>query len=263
MFIVTLSLKYLSRKVFIKLFCYRCGRHEEIKMTEKTKVSAEEMQAMELIFKLQDNGIMENLKKVRVSKPVKDCCQKILDNHAGNVITICVDTRNYYDSWMTERKHRITGSTCYRLFTYSYNKQANWKVKTEELISQKDFKSQYAEYGKKTENEARTVFTNIYCNLSVVETGLIVSLLNPWIGYSPDGVIFKNGVPTAVLEIKCPFTGKTKNTNETVMSIVGKSLYIDGNQIKLKKKHQYYGQVQLGMAVINVKHCMFVIYSSF
>ncbi|KAF2885848.1 hypothetical protein ILUMI_20325, partial [Ignelater luminosus] len=28
---------------------------------------------------------------------------------------------------------------------------------------------------------------------------------NNWLGYSPDGVIFENNKPTALLEIKCPF----------------------------------------------------------
>lgn len=32
--------------------------------------------------------------------------------------------------------------------------------------------------------------------------------------------------------------------------------------ISLKKKHQYYGQVQFGMAVLNLKMCDFIIYSS-
>lgn len=32
--------------------------------------------------------------------------------------------------------------------------------------------------------------------------------------------------------------------------------------ITLKKKHQYYAQVQLGMALLNLKWCDFIIYSS-
>lgn len=40
-------------------------------------------------------------------------------------------------------------------------------------------------------------------------------------------------------------------------------LYKDeGNKIQLKKKHKYYGQIQLGMAVLNLPECDFVCYST-
>lgn len=32
---------------------------------------------------------------------------------------------------------------------------------------------------------------------------------------------------------------------------------------KLKKRHQYYGQIQFGMAILNLSECDFVIYSTF
>jgi hypothetical protein len=32
--------------------------------------------------------------------------------------------------------------------------------------------------------------------------------------------------------------------------------------LSLKKKHKYYGQVQLGMAVLGLKKCDFIMYSS-
>jgi len=35
------------------------------------------------------------------------------------------------------------------------------------------------------------------------------------------------------------------------------------NSYQLKKKHMYYGQVQLGMVMTNVNGCDFIIYSSF
>ena len=77
-------------------------------------------------------------------------------------------------------------------------------------------------------------------NLQVFVPGLIVSVLNPWLAYSPDGVI-----------------------DATVKSVIGKCLVMIGENIELKKKHQYYGQIQLGMIVTNVKSTYFVIYSHF
>lgn len=81
--------------------------------------------------------------------------------------------------------------------------------------------------------------------------------------YSPDGIIIKNDKPVALLEIKCPFVGKTANIENTVNSQINKCLQRKKENIVLKRKHQYYGQVQLGMAVLNLKFTYFVICSSF
>ena len=115
---------------------------------------------------------------------------------------------------------------------------------------------------KKTEGEARECFRKA-TNKDVIETGLIISQQNPWLAYSPDGVIFKDGKPSELLEIKCPFKGKSKDIHTVVQSVIGKVLIQEGENITLKKRHEYYGQVQLGMAVLNVKKASFVIYSSF
>lgn len=90
-----------------------------------------------------------------------------------------------------------------------------------------------------------------------------MSNLNPWLAYSPDGVIFSDGKPTALLEIKCPYSEKTANIQETVNAQLNKFLVKHGENIQLKEKHQYYAQVQLGMAVLNLKSTQFVIYSAY
>ncbi|OXU27636.1 hypothetical protein TSAR_004165, partial [Trichomalopsis sarcophagae] len=65
-----------------------------------------------------------------------------------------------------------------------------------------------------------------------------------------------------LLEIKCPFIGKKLDISATIINCVGKCLEVKGEQIQLKEKHSYYGQVQLGMALINVEITDFVIYSA-
>ncbi|XP_018048193.1 PREDICTED: uncharacterized protein LOC108687104 [Atta colombica] len=73
-----------------------------------------------------------------------------------------------------------------------------------------------------------------------------VSKLNPWVAYSPD-VIFEDKKLSELLEIKCPFKGK-------ITTIYNRDR---------KKKHRYYGQMQLRMIIINVKKNFFVMYASF
>lgn len=67
----------------------------------------------------------------------------------------------------------------------------------------------------------------------------------------------------ALLEIKCPFIGKTAGIKETVSSQLNECLIKKGENIYLKEKHRYYGQIQLSTAVLNLKLTYFVIYSSF
>lgn len=97
----------------------------------------------------------------------------------------------------------------------------------------------------------------------MIETGLVISTDNPWLAYSPDGVIFDHGIPCELLEIKCPFKGKA----ETIFSVVaaGGAPYLElkNGNLSLKRRHKYYGQVQLGMFMLNVARTNFVLYASF
>ena len=67
----------------------------------------------------------------------------------------------------------------------------------------------------------------------------------------------------ALIEIKCPFAGKTGNIEKTVNSQLKSCLHKDVENIVMRVKHQYYGQIQLGMSVLNLTQTYFVIYSKF
>nr|XP_012234186.1 PREDICTED: uncharacterized protein LOC105678993 [Linepithema humile] len=193
---------------------------------------------------------------------VQDCCFNTINKLSKNVEEICVKTKDWYANWIQERRYRITGSTCYEFFTYTNNKNADWNKKCDNILKPKNFKTEFTEYGKKFEAEARRAFAK-GTNSEVVEIGLVISRLNPWLAYSPDGIIVKSDKPVALLEIKCPFIGKTANIENTVNSLINKCLQKKKENIVLKEKHWYYGQVQLGMAVLNLNLTYFVIYSSF
>ena len=148
------------------------------------------------------------------------------------------------------------------MFTYTSNKNADWTKKCDEFLKAKQFKTEYTEYGKNIEGEARKVFAE-KTQLEIVQIGLLVSKTNPWLAYSPDGIIVKDKKPVALIEIKCPFAGKTGNIEKTVNSQLKSCLRKDGENIVMRVKHQYYGQIQLGMSVLNLTQTYFVIYSKF
>lgn len=55
--------------------------------------------------------------------------------------------------------------------------------------------------------------------------------------------------------------GQEKNSAELVIQC--DYLKITDCGVVLKKKHMYYSQIQLGMAILNIPECDFVIYSKF
>lgn len=242
----------------------KSGRHSPVVFSrvDKKEMTDQERQAINIIFQEQDcTYLMKQIQDCKTNE-LRKCCKEVLKSLEGDFIKICIDTKLFYDSWLRERKYRITGSTCYGLYTYTKNKNPNWSKKCINHIAPKDFRSEYTAYGKAMEAGAREIFKTV-SKKHVIETGLIISKLNPWLAYSPDGVIFSNDKPSEVLEIKCPFKGKSASISEVVEEQIGKSLKRECGEIKLNRKHKYYGQVQLGMAVINVKKSAFVLYSNF
>lgn len=65
-----------------------------------------------------------------------------------------------------------------------------------------------------------------------------------------------------IIEIKCPFKGKTS----TISDLINDLKYIIKNQdgsYSVKPNHSYYAQIQLGIVILNVTVCDFIIYSSY
>ena len=112
---------------------------------------------------------------------------------------------------------------------------------------------------EKIEPEARRIFIE-KTGKHVIEVGLVVSRQNPWLAVSPDGVIFENGAPVEVLEIKCPFKGAQMNIKDAIDKEFKQCLDVRGEKYVLKQGNKYYGQVQLNMAVLNVKRASFAMW---
>ncbi|KAL7287195.1 hypothetical protein TKK_0018627 [Trichogramma kaykai] len=95
------------------------------------------------------------------------------------------------------------------------------------------------ECSNKTEEEARKAYQVLHPEFQIVETGLIISQDNPWLGYSLDSLLI-DGSTKILLEIKCPTLEKTKNISEVISDQIGKCLVKQDDNIFLKQKHKYY-----------------------
>lgn len=89
---------------------------------------------------------------------------------------------------------------------------------------------------------------------------LVVHPLLPWLGYSPDGVVFTKGAPT-VLDVKNPVHGRTNKAAKLVEERKLPYVKKDGENIVLNSRHSYCSQVQLEMFLLNMNLACFVMYS--
>lgn len=202
---------------------------------------------------------MIKLAEQKLNFDLRSCCDSVLSRLNGDVKSIAENTDKNVTEWKTERQFRMTGSRWYRIFTYTENKKPNWRNKSLNYFFPKPFKATPEMlHGIEQEKHARQMYAE-QSGIDVKKFGLIISAENPWLGYSPDGVVFKDDKPEKLIEIKCPYAGKTK----TVEEILCKLNYIKLPQRTLKEKNSYYAQIQLGMAILNLKKTDFIIYASF
>ncbi|KAK3920156.1 Actin cytoskeleton-regulatory complex protein END3 [Frankliniella fusca] len=168
-----------------------------------------------------------------------------------NVDTVGQDN----DLWLLFKSNRFTGSICYPLCTYSKNKKPNWTKKFSSTFAPSDVVTKAMQDGISYEGDGRDAYLKKNPNKKIISARIFVHPLVPWLGYSADGIVFENDLPTKLLEIKVPVKG-----NKFPPNTVQKELeYLDANG-HLKHKHRYYGQVQLGMALYNLSACDFLNY---
>lgn len=190
---------------------------------------------------------------------LQDCCKNIYSTRVmcNDVLSTAKSTRGCVSEWKVQRKYRITGSRCYNLFTYS---KGDWPEKARKYFWAKEFTSKYTDHVNKYESVARALYAKEK-DVFIQECGLVVCHSEPWLAYSPDGVVMKNGELCRLLEIKCPF--ELQDTKrDTLLKKCKAYLSVNGRELRLKEKHQYYAQIQLGMAILKLNLCDFVIYSN-
>lgn len=97
---------------------------------------------------------------------------------------------------------------------------------------------------------------------NVVSTcDLVVSPVLPWLGYSPDGVVFHNGEPALLLEVKSPVKRKEQKIVDLVKKKMIPYIISDGENFSLRPTHRNYSQLQLGLFLLGVDEAHFIVYS--
>lgn len=148
--------------LIVFLLFFSVGRHEPIVInrSQSLDVTDLEKRQFKMIFTLQRSELMEKIKSFKISYLYQCCADTIKDLYC-NYEEVCLKTKLHYSEWHKERRFRITGSTCYQLFTYTSNKNPDWKKKCDSFFSPKNFRSEYTDYGKKLKGKLGNVLEKL------------------------------------------------------------------------------------------------------
>ncbi|XP_055524653.1 uncharacterized protein LOC129718184 isoform X1 [Wyeomyia smithii] len=169
----------------------------------------------------------------------------------SEIVGICIHTKlQDNSSWRLHRSIRITGSSCYQLYTYYKNKNADWTKKIQLYLCPKSLHTKAIQYGKQVEQLALDCYMRKR-NPLIKRCGFVISFIEPWIGVSPDGVDPMNGV---LLEIKCPLLGADHNIEWVMNECKTTKTYLrrTNSGLQLNRNHKYFAQVQLAMYVLKL-----------
>lgn len=167
-----------------------------------------------------------------------------------------VETQTDVEKWKAERTGRITASNFGKILKF---KNSPDSILLDILFS-KDISTETIAWGKTMEKIAMNKFlekiSSLHVNLCIELIGLLIDKDEAYLAATPDGLVRCDCHEDHIIEIKCPFTHKSK----MIAEIDKKNFFLDDNEI-LKENHNYYDQVQGQMALAGVSKCYFVTYT--
>ena len=178
-------------------------------------------------------------------------------------------TRDQAESqvWLVERRKRLTASVAGGIAKMRRSTKRSKKV--ESLLYSRFRGNAATRYGTAMEDTARSQYQtyqrqNGHPDLHVEKCGLFVSLDNPWLAATPDGLVSdpsETTQPLGLLEIKNPFTERDQPLIEACKK-PSFCLEQKADKFTLKKRHDYYYQIQIQLHCTGRLWCDFVLRTS-
>ena len=173
--------------------------------------------------------------------------------------------------WFIERRKRITASNVGSIAKMRANTKRSKKV---QQLLYNSFKGNAAtRYGTDRESSTRQKYVTYmkqqgHSHLNVKASGMFVSLENPWLAATPDGLVEDctdgSSQSLGLVEIKNPYTVRKLSLSEAVKK---PAFCLEENKVntastctyKLKRKHDYFYQVQCQLYYTHRDWCDFVV----
>ncbi len=168
------------------------------------------------------------------------------------------------DQWQQERRKRLTASVVGGIAKMK-EKQKSKKVQA--LLYSTFRGNQATRYGTSMEaisiDRYKLYYQKKYPEFRVDKCGLFISETNNWLAATPDGIVndpSNTAQPLGLLEIKNPFSFKDQPLDEACKnSAFFLEVDKDTQQRRLKRRHDYYFQVQCQLYCTDKMWCDFVV----
>ena len=174
------------------------------------------------------------------------------------------------EKWMQERKKRITASVAGGIIKMRAKTKRSKKVKG--LLYSKFKGNEATRYGIEMEQTARMEYlehqnSNGHSDLKTKNVDLIVSVETPWLAASPDGRVNDSTAhpPLGLVEFKNPYSFREMTLLQACQSKKPFCLEKEEKEgnitFSLKRRHDYFFQVQCQMYCENREWCDFVLHT--
>ena len=173
--------------------------------------------------------------------------------------------------WFSVRRYRLTAS----YFGSVYCRRTNTPPQSLvlQILGTKQVTAPALEWGNTHEEAALQQYRDHqhsagHSRLFYCRSGFIVSDDHPFLGASPDAVVYDpdNDDPFGLAEVKCPYSVRFITPAEACshkdFSCTLETSSTGQEQLKLKRNHKYYSQVQGQMSISKRKWCDFIIFTT-
>ncbi|XP_069139431.1 uncharacterized protein [Argopecten irradians] len=167
--------------------------------------------------------------------------------------------------WFRFRTGRVTASKMRNVCRASLENPSQSLVKSICYPDVYRFTSQATKWGCKHEKDALEAYIqqmkDEHENFSVRESGFVISEKYPFIGASPDGIASCDCCGEVCVEIKCPYCKRDASIKDSLDSnfCLRKC---DDDQIRLKRNHPYYYQIQCQLMVCEMEFSDFIVWTN-
>ena len=198
----------------------------------------------------------------------KESIQAVIDKVGVSVeesVEICKKTimQSTEPIWYLERSKRITASIFGKVLNRRMSTNPAALISTiTDKFSKSGSMPAALRWGIDCENIAIERYEEMtYCH-PIKKCGFFINPKWPWLGCSPDGIVFESKIPVGCLEVKCPYSKRDMTMREACMSDRNFFLRLVDDCVQLKRKHSYYYQCQGVLNLLGLNWIDFVVYTT-
>ena len=155
--------------------------------------------------------------------------------------------------WAEQRRVRLTASAAGRICRVKTADRDNLAL---HLYEQPPLKTAAVTWGRTNEGKALAAYTR-KTGRAVEKAGLFISVTEPYLAASPDGVC-----EDRIVEVKCPFKKGVRDSPCVLTSGYTPICADENGEASLRTNHPYFYQVQLQMFCAEKDMCDFVVYTA-